>query len=220
MDNELVKTIISGFVATITASIAAYAVIYNKKDAKKKEKEISVLKLELKAISAFFDWELYSIIYEQCNIIFEETKVNRILFLFAINGKTEFQQATAIYEHPHKKNKHYGSGKRYVKVRIDDVYRQYIKKSEKNGDVILNIETMEDGLLKDIYLSAKEEVKHSIFKFIKRSSLDGENDAVVYSSVATTESVPFTSVEKTLINNCYSAIIANSDNIKFDNLKY
>jgi len=219
MDNEVVKTIISGVVATLTASIAAYAVVYNKKDSKKKEKEINILKLELKAISAFFDWELYSIIYEQCNIIFEETKASRVLFLFAINGKSDFQFATAIYEHPHKKNKHFGSGKRYIKVKIDDVYRAYLKKAEKSGEIHINIETMDDGILKDIYLSPKEEVKHSIFKFIKRSPLDEENDAVVYSSIATTENIPFTSMEKTIINNCYSAIIANSNNIKFDNLK-
>jgi hypothetical protein len=219
MDNEIQKVIITGVFATISASIAAYAMVYNKKENKKKENEIKILKLELKAISAFFDWELYSIIYENCNIIFEETKANRILFLFAINGKTDFVYATAMYEHPHIKNKHFGSGKRYLKVKIDDHYRSLLKKAEKTGDIILNVETMDDGLLKDIYLSPKEEVKHSIFKFIKRSNLDDENDAVVFSSIATTEQEPFTSVEHTIISNCYSAIIANSENIKFDNLK-
>ena len=83
--------------AVLIAIITAYTTLKNKHTKVKQENK--VLKIELNSINILFNHNLITIINEHVANIFNETKANRFLILFAVNGKTHFNYVTVALEH-------------------------------------------------------------------------------------------------------------------------
>jgi hypothetical protein len=162
------------------------------------QKQVSKLKAELTCINVLFEYKLIALLNSTVNHIFKETKAERFIILFAINGKTDFNFVSVCYEKT-KTDKGSGAMYRYVRVAIDDDYRQMLKHVEKDKQVYLDVENMPDCLLKNIYQSIVEGVTFSGIHFIARHNIDQDNDSLVYCSIATTNNEDFTRSEKTSI---------------------
>jgi len=130
-------------------------------------------------------------------------------------GKEDFNFVSVCYEKTKRKSGR-GAIYRYVHVEIDDHYRKMLKFVEHNKQTYLNVELMEQCLLKDIYQSLVEGVKHSGIHFIARKQVDELNDILIYSSMATTNNEDFSVIEKTTIKLAMDSIRAHSKQIEFE----
>jgi hypothetical protein len=129
--------------------------------------------------------------------IFSETRADRFLILFALNGKKDFRTVSVVFEqHKHPELK-VNAIIRYRDVQVDDEYRRLLKNVETFNQVTLDTETMPNQLLKDFYTI--EQVSHSLIKFLHRKAMDKDNDMVMFCSIATHESDTFDNLEKAII---------------------
>lgn len=184
------------------------------KEKKKAEDEGRKLKAELKALTLFFDYEFYSLINDQADEIFETTKADRMLLLFAVNGREDFNHATAVFEKREDVEK-MGAGYRYNMIEIDAEYRKMLKDVERERSTTIDVSVMnKDSLLYKIYSSDFENVKHSIIKFIARKQIDENNDILIYTSIATSSEEPFTESEKLRIRLLTDTIRGRAATIK------
>lgn len=171
-------------------------------------------KVELSALQVLFETTYFSFLEDKVSEIFENTKANRFLILFAINGTEKFKYATVVYEHM-KDDRSKGAIKRYVKVEIDDYYQDMLKVVEKEGSVHLVVKDMPDkSLLKAFYKMPQENVKYSIIKFITRIKVDSMNDIVFYSSIATCDDDDFELSERVFIKVIFDQIRHHKHQIK------
>lgn len=161
----------------------------------------NVLSLELKK---------FSMLRDAVDEMFQRTKADRFLIMFAFNGREHMRFASAIYEQNSEGRAHVSIGavSKYVHVDIDDDYRGILKKAEVDGTVAYEVGRMRTGLLKDILES--EGVKHVKISHIKRyEDFAGEGkDLLVYCSVGTHSDEPYTKAEKTYIRG-FSSMLRN-----------
>jgi hypothetical protein len=198
--------------AVLTALIAAYVALKRKHSNVKQENKI--LTIELNSINILFNHNLLAIIDEHVTNIFDETKVNRFLILFAVNGKTHFNFVTVCMERTNT-GAMSGSIFRYNRLEIDDHYKSMLKQVELQGNVHLEVSTMPPSILKSIYESRDEKVTFSCVKFLKRINVDENNDIVLYSSIATTNNEDFTSEEQLIIKRNFDVIKNEARNISY-----
>ena len=137
--------------------------------------------------------------------LLDETKADRFLILVAINKIRDFNDVTVIYEQHGERAKGNNAILTYNHIEIDDHYREMLKRAELYGPVNLDVAAMQPCLLKDIY--EIEGVRHSKVTHLHRESIDSENDAVFYSSIATHQDEPFDSLEVTKIRLAYQSQI-------------
>lgn len=166
------------------------------KEMEKLAVKVEKVQSELAVLTVFFSYNLYELIDEYASEIFATTKATRFLILFAINGKHDFHYTTVVYEHT-KDDRGAGAIRRYIKIEIDNDYREMLKHVEHNGIKILDVENSmnKDSLLYQIYHSSVEKIKHSIVSFVCRKKIDSSNDVVFFASVATANEEPFCSHE-------------------------
>lgn len=177
--------------------------LQKKLEKSKAEKNESQLRSEV--VERLLDITLLSNIRSAVNTMFEETRAERFLILIAINGKIDFNMVSVIFEQ-HKSNNHINAIARYRNIQIDDYYRQMLKKAERTGVVEFEVDKMPDeALLTQFY--KHEGVKNSKVRHLLRQSIDGENDVVIFSSVATFDDEPFTLQEKSLFLALYDSAI-------------
>jgi len=159
-----------------------------------------VVKTSDNQFNIIHDFEFFQEIRVSVDRIFEATKADRFLIMKAINGKTDFQFASVIYEQ-HKrtaKTKYsVNAAGRYVNFKFDIHCNERIKEAEQKGYVDLVVAELPEGTdLKSIYTS--EGVTHSRIYHIDRIPIDEKKDAILYCSIATHEGL-FTDVEKIII---------------------
>lgn len=218
MTEPVIITIITSVFGVITASIAGfYSVKVKKLETAKEQKDrsISRLKAELTCINVLFDYNMISLINEKVDYLFRHTSAERFIILFALNGKTDFNFVSVCYEKTKTEGTR-GSIYRYVRLKIDEHYRQMLKHVEKEESIYLSVPEMPPCLLKDIYESIVEGVTFSSIHFIARNQLDSDNDVLVYSSLATTQDKNFTPSEKVIIKSTYDELRAHAHQINFD----
>lgn len=140
--------------------------------------------------------EVFNEMRDIIDAIFHNTKADRFLILTALNGKTDFRFATAVYEQ-HNNTKQtllsIGATSKYVKFEFDDKYKNMLKQAEREGAIFLETDKMEASDLKSIYLS--ENVKYSHIYFLLRKAIDERNDRIFYCSIATHSDIAFTDAE-------------------------
>lgn len=211
MDSTIFVSII-GAIATITVSILLY-----RKDIKIKKMEIETTReretakhqsIKINALDKLLDFTSFNLIRNSVDRIFEHTKADRFMILIAVNGKTDFNVVSVIFEQHKTAKWRVNAIIRYRDVNIDDAYRQLLKDVEYSGSVLLKVDEMKPQLLKDFYVV--EKVKHSLIKFLHREHIDDENDVVIYSSVSTHLSAPFTKIEKAIIKTEYEGTIIHT----------
>jgi len=219
------ETVIIGIVSTlgviISATIAGFYSVKVKRlegANETKDKQVKKLRAELTCINVLFEYNLIALINRTVDDIFKNTKAERFIILFALNGKTDFNFVSVCYEKT-KTAKTSGAIYRYVRVQIDDHYRQMLKYVEKDHQVYLDVANMQECLLKNIYQSIAEGVTFSGVHFINRSPLDEDNDTLVYCSMATTDPEDFTKQEKAMMKLAMDNIRSHAKEIDFK-IKY
>jgi len=221
MTEGVLISVISFIGVSITAIITAY---YNIK-VKRLElsnttnaKQVAKLRAELTCINVLFEYNLIALINRTVDDIFKNTKAEQFIILFALNGKTDFNFVSVCYEKT-KSSKTSGAIYRYVRVQIDDHYRQMLKYVEKDHQVYLDVANMQECLLKNIYQSIAEGVTYSGVHFINRSPLDEDNDTLVYCSMATTDPEDFSKQERSMMKLAMDNIRSHAKEIDFK-IKY
>lgn len=193
MDPTIVVAII-GIIGTISVAIINKynSVKNNNKLLREKNKELNS---ELTIIKVLIDNDFVNEFESIASNIFNNTKVDRIMFFYAVNGKKPFNVVTAFME----KRRYYdvGTFKKYTKLPVDEEYKKMLRFIESEGFIYYNVKEMPDSLLKNIYNSPDENVKHSKISFINRRSLNDRDDVLLYVSCSTGVDIPFTEYEKT-----------------------
>ena len=155
------------------------------------------------ALDRVFDFRSFTELRASIDRIFDKTKVDRFLILIAINGKTDFNVVSVIFEQHN--GHHVNAISKYRNVEIDDPYRQLLKYVEKETTVYLEVEKMESCFLKDFYQD--EKVTFSDFRFLTREKIDPENDLLLFSTAATHHENSYTRIERSIIKSEYEGTI-------------
>lgn len=167
--------------------------------------------LKLDFLNRIMDLTSVNQIIEAIEKVFTLTKADRFLILVAVNGKEDFNVVSVIFEQ-HKKNYKVNAIGTYRNIRIDQTYKQMLKNCEVNDVITLCTKEMPNSLLKSFY--EVEGVQFSKVRFLARKPIDGENDFLVFSSLATHNEKDFTPREKTIIKTIYeTAIKPNINNV-------
>jgi hypothetical protein len=217
MSDAVAISVISGVVALITTALAGFFSIKVKKlekiNERKKEENIK-LKAELNCVSVLFDYNMLTFLNQRVEGIFETTKAERFIVLFAINGKLDFNFVSVCFE---KTKTKIGAGAifKYVRLQVDRHYKEMLKEVERDSSIYLEVSSMPDSLLKDIYQSISEGVKYSSVHFLTRGNIDESNDIVIFSSLATTNANDFTKSEKVAIKGFYDEMRSHANLIDF-----
>lgn len=217
LDNSLYfLTFISGlFISwannkTKTKSLKLEAKKYNL-DKQKHEEEIEEIQKEKKNkehqinfLTSIMNLNKMNKIIDAVDDIFKKTKADRFLVLVAINGKSDFNFISVVFEQ-HKHKSDFIAVATYKEIQIDEAYRQMLKILEYNEFVNLYVEKMQDSLLKEFY--NLEGVQFSQLRFLARQKIDNLNDFVVYSSIASHKKGKYNNEENTIIKLNYDSII-------------
>lgn len=211
MDSTILVSAI-GAVATIIVSVLLYRkdVIVEtlKLESSKQKSEAKHKSIKINALEKLLDFSSFNTIRNSVDRIFESTKADRFMILIAVNGKTDFNVVSVIFEQ-HKTTKwRVNAIIRYRDVHIDPQYKQLLKDVEREGTIILKVNDMKPQLLKDFYIM--EHIKHSQIKFLHRESVDEDNDVLIYSTVSTHVSKPFTKIENAVIKTEYEGSIIHT----------
>lgn len=218
METGIIIALISVF-GVITASIIAYIkdvrvkglkdqIAEAERKAEEAEAEANERSLKLGALNRLLDFTSFNEIRDSVDRMFDNTKADRFMIIIAMNGQSDFRVISVIFEQHKNKKWKVNAIIRYRDVEIDNQFRKTLKDSEQYGCVDFDVNTMKPQLLKDFYII--EKVKHSKFRFLHRQSIDNKNDVVIYSSIATHEDEPFTSIEETILKTEYEGSIIHS----------
>lgn len=185
MDNTNITAIITGIFGLITTGIATWQAIKIKRLDKEKALEIHRTQESnnerLKALSYVIDIQIFSELLISLRQIFDNTPTDRFLILYGINGRDVMLYVTAIFHYQDFKWK-INALDAYKEIEIDNPYQEMLVDAERNGCVILDVDTMPDCILKRFYQA--EGVKSSIIKFFLRKHLSDTKDMVLYCSFA------------------------------------
>lgn len=198
--------------AIVVAIIVAYTSLKKRHTIVKQENK--VLRIELSCVNILFNHEFLKALNKHVESIFQETRIDRFLILFAVNGKDTVKYATVCYE-KNKSSNHLGAIYRYIRLEVDTHYQNLLKQVEAMGSVHLIVKEMPKCMLKTIYQSREEEIKFSTVKFIKRIEVDDLNDIIVYSSMATAHNEDLTDEEHLILKYNFDAIKSESKHLTF-----
>lgn len=198
------KDIITLTITSITTIIVGY--IAYKKDVKLKaatklNAEMAATRSVLDSLSEF---NAFNSIKTCISELFDSTKATRFLILVAVNGETTFNNISVVFEH-HADRRDNVSMIKYKNISVDDAYRKMLKMAEVDGPVLIDVDKMEDCLLRKFY--EIEGVKHSKVTFLSRQKIDRKNDVVIYSSIATGNLEGYTDLELVKFRLAYDSII-------------
>jgi len=179
------------------------------------EKDNLDLKNEVRAYTLLYDQEFITIINKSIDNIFSQTKADRFLLLFAVNGKSNFSHVTACLER-RQNLLDSKTSTLYQRLVVDEAYKMMLNYIEYSHDNKMNFATnkMANVLLKRIYSLKTENVKHSNVYFIKRINIDNDNDLLLFCSVATDIEDAYTTDEHLIIDANINNVRSKSDNLK------
>lgn len=211
MDPAIFVSII-GAIATIIVSILLY-----RKDIRLKKMEIDSARqkaesnhqnIKINALDKLLDFTSFNIIRNSVDRIFQNTKADRFMILIAVNGKTDFNIVSVIFEQHKTAKWKVNAIIRYRDVNIDDRYRQLLKDLEYEGTIDLKVDDMTNQILKDFYII--EKLKYVKFQFLHREHVDENNDVLIYSTTSTHVDKPFTKIENAVIKTEYEGTIMHT----------
>jgi hypothetical protein len=181
--SEVLIAAVTSCTTIITAGLATWQAIKLKRlDAEKKEAkaEVSDLNTKLNALDKIVSFEAFSEIRTAVDQIFFSTGIDRVLILFAVNGKQDFSTCSAIYE----QTKAGGSARlqvgaltKYRSIKLDAHYKGALKFVE-SGDLMLVPSDMPECDLR-AYMES-DGVNTSYLRHLLRKSIDPENDLLLY----------------------------------------
>jgi len=206
----IITTLITGLFTVIVALITK-----KNKNLVQEKKELLIqnekIINELAAISILFNHKFIILLNEAIEEIFAHSKTTRFVMSFAVNGKTDFNHVTACFER--NKNPEFTTTlKKYNRLKVDSGYKKMLKRIELIDKEVINTNSMEPSLLKNIYESFDEQIENSLIYFLGRITIDSSNDLLLYCSITTTDRSVFNNKEIFLID-------TNIDKIKTDSIK-
>lgn len=199
MESELIISIIS----VIGIIIPSYLNYKSNRKIKKLECDNKNKEINRNVVDKLLDLTLLNKIQQSVNVIFDETTVEKFMILIAINGKTNFNTITCIFE----QNKKYRGNAigRMRNLQIDQEYKNLIRESELKPIVKIDVKQMKQSILKSLYSTSN--VKYARLKHIIRSPIDNNNDALVFCSIATERNEDFNFDEEVIISNQVDSFI-------------
>lgn len=219
LNTEVIITILTSLTTIVVTLIVFRKELKLKRveqENKKLKQENHSSKIELSCLKVLFESTFYHLLSQKIHDLFDNTKADRFLILFAINGKDTFKHVTVCYE-AYKDSRYAGAISRYVRLSIDDSYKTLLKGIESSKYISLTTSSMpKDSLLYNIYSSESEKIKHSVVKFLGRKAVDADNDVLFYCSAATRQAKRFTNKELTNIRYNVDSIRAHIDDIKIE----
>lgn len=180
---EILIPAITSFTTVIVAIIATFQAIKIKKLDKENTEDLEKMtddKNHLSGVSFLTDFNVMNELISIVEDIQKNTKINRFVILYGINGKTEVTTVSSLFEMENQEYLINVKYKLYDEISIDNHMRFLIKELETKKDLILSTDDLPESLLKNIYL--KQNIKNALLKFISRKPLDINNDIILYSS--------------------------------------
>ena len=152
-----------------------------------------------------FNLTSFNIISSSVDRIFEKTKADQFLIMIAVNGKTDFNVISVIFEQ-HKNNDHrINAIARYHNITIDPHYKKLLKTTNIEAVIEMITDDMPESILKDFH--TEEKITSSLVRQLVRTPMDEENDVLVYSTISTHSKKRFTRLEKSFIKTQYEGTI-------------
>lgn len=202
MENIIIAGI--GAFVTLTLGLIGHFITI-KNLTKRKNEELKEHKIRADVLDSILDFSSFNELKIAVDEIFETTRADRFLILIAINGKTDFNTVSVIFEQ-HKIHKYRISAvARYRTLGIDPAYKKMLKEAELYGIVELETDALYPSLLKDIY--EIENVTASQIRHLLRINADENNDVLVYSSLATHDKRGFSHIDKVRADLIYNSSI-------------
>lgn len=161
--------------------------------------------IKLSFFNQIIDFTSINIISNAVNRMFSKTKADRFLIMIAVNGKSDFNIISVVFEQHKLENYRINAIARYHNITIDLQYKQLLKETETKEIISLATGKMPESLLKDFYIN--ENVQYSLLRKLVRKPIDKDNDFLVYSSISTHENRDFTRLEKSFIKTQYEGTI-------------
>lgn len=158
-------TIVGVIITTIGVITAAFLGAFDKLFPAKEPKQYND--------SLYVTFEQLTELNETINNLFNNTSADRFLLLISNHENEGYNWVSAIYEQhynttdPSSKKDiaiSIGATGRYVKLDMDTDYKMMVEEARKSSPVRLNISTMRDSMLKNIYLY--ERVTYSNIYFL------------------------------------------------------
>lgn len=202
------------FLGIIIPAILTYRLGLNKhkielQKLQAQNKELTNQKTETEIKMTYFnqiiDVTSINIISGAVDRMFEKTKADQFLIMIAVNGKTDFNMISVVFEQHKTKAFRINAIARYHNITIDTQYKQLLKDTEKNEVILLETDSMQESMLKDFYMD--EKITHAIIRKLIRKPIDNTNDFLVYSSIATHENQEFSRTERAFIKTQYEGTI-------------
>jgi hypothetical protein len=145
------------------------------------EKEQIIIKYDI--VTQLLKFSQYQKIYDAVIKIMDVSKVDRFLMFIAINGKTELNNVTCIFQKYRNDESGVDAVAVYRGLKVDNTYVKMLKEMEREGEITVCTEELTPCLIKDIYES--EKVTWSNWKLIGRINVDNDNDVIAFCSAAT-----------------------------------
>lgn len=158
---------------------------------KKLRKANSKLEVKIKDQSIFvqFIFKTSNESFEISKDILKNTTATRCHLFTASNGKSDLKFTNSLFGFELINDRIEVSNDTYKALEYDDAYNSMLKLAEISESIIIDVNAMQESLLKRIYKSIR--IKHSIIVFSFRCSIDNLNDRIFYLSIATKNNEPF-----------------------------
>jgi len=215
MDVSIIVAIIS-LVSAISVGIIAYVrevrlkryELKLKDEAELHKQQVSDIKLESRILERLIDFSTFNEIRDSVNRIFNQTKASKFYIFMALNGKSDFNIISLIYEQHDSTNIAVNAIVRFKHVPIDNKWRDIIKDAEKTGPVQLEVADMPDQLLKDMLMM--NDTQHTVVRHLHRDAIDEDNHVVTFSNLSTNKPTKYSIKENAIINAEYEGNIVPS----------
>lgn len=200
MEENLTITIITSITTVITASFALIQHLQLKKAKDAKENT----DIQLSIYDSLLNITSVNKISQAVTEVFEKTAADRFLILVGVENRNRVDYISVIFEQ-HKGDNKVNAIATYHNIAIDDPYREMIAEAKIKGLIALEVDTMQESILKSIYKS--EGVKYSKIRFLGEKSINKEKKVISISSMATHVNHSWSEHDKSVIKLMYDSTI-------------
>lgn len=215
---EIDTTVTIALISAVTTILLVFVNYYKDKKMKILEHGLNEarinarkIKMEISVLNRLLKITVHSKISIAVNRLIYTTNIDRYIIFVAVNGVTDFKKVAIIFEKYKDDFKKEIADKEeealalYRSIDIDETYKDILKQAELYKQVYLDVATMPQCMLRDIYLY--EGVHQSAISFLFRQRINGENDVVCFCSAATVNQKELTEADKTKLKLTISGTI-------------
>lgn len=212
IDNNLlgiIITAVAGLIGIILTGIqnVKLAKINKNLDAElskqKQDNEQAIIKYDI--VTNLLKFSQYQKIYDAVIRMMDTSKVDRFLMFIAVNGKTDLNNVTCIFQKYRGDKAEIDAVAVYKGLKVDTTYVKMLKEMEREGEITIETEKLDPCLIKDIYES--ENVAWSNWRFIGRINIDERNDVIAFCSAATFDKDKYTQKDMLSIKLNFESVI-------------